>query len=63
MLSENMIVMGSYLKAIYQWKIEGNNLIFMSGKEKTHDKDINVLLNLGNGLIASGSSDNTIKIW
>ena len=32
MLSENMIILGSYSKIIYQWKIEGNNLIFISKK-------------------------------
>ena len=63
LMNNNMLLTGDFSKKIKQWKIEGNNLIFMSGKEKTHDKDINVLLNLGNGLIASGSSDNTIKIW
>ena len=35
----------------------------VSKKEKAHDKCINVLLNIGNGFIASGSDDNSIKIW
>ena len=35
----------------------------MSKKENAHEKEINVLLNLGNGFIASGSDDYTIKIW
>ena len=37
--------------------------IFVSAKEKAHDKDINVLLNIGEGFIASGSDDYKIKIW
>ena len=63
LLNKNMLLTGDYAEIIRQWKIEGDNLILISKKEKTHDKDINVLLNMGNGLIASGSDDNTIKIW
>ena len=63
MLNENMLLTGDYSKIIRQWKIEEDNLILVSKKEKTHDNGINVLLNIGNGFIASGSDDNTIKIW
>ena len=63
MLNENMLLTGDEAKIIRQWKIEEDNLILVSKKEKTHDDYINVLLNIGNGFIASGSSDNTIKIW
>ena len=63
MLNENMILTGGAAKIIKQWKIEGDNLIMVSKKEKAHDKCINVLLNIGNGFIASGSDDNSIKIW
>ena len=58
-----MLLTGDYSEIIRQWKIEGDNLILISKKEKAHDSDINVLLNLGNGCIASGSNDKTIKIW
>ena len=63
MLNENMLLTGDYSKIIRQWKIEEDNLILVSKKEKTHDNTIYVLLNIGNGFIASGSSDKTIKIW
>ena len=63
MLNENMLLTGDYSKIIRQWKIEEDNLILVSKKEKTHDDIINVLLNIGNGFIASGSNDKTIKIW
>ena len=63
LLNKDMLLTGDYSKTIIQWKIEGDNLILMSKKEKAHDNDINVLLNLGNGFIASGSYDYTIKIW
>ena len=63
MLNENMILTGGAAKIIKRWKIEGDNLIMVSKKEKAHDNDINVLLNIGNGLIASGSDDHSIKIW
>ena len=63
MLNKNMVLTGDDAEIIRQWKIEGDNLILVSKKEKTHDNDITVLLNIGNGFIASGSSDNSIKIW
>ena len=63
MLNENMILTGDYEETIRQWRIEGDNLILISKKEKTHDSDISFLLNLGNGHIASASDDSSIKIW
>ena len=63
LLNQNMLLNGDYEEIIRQWRIEGDNLILVSKKEKTHDNDINVLLNLGDGHIASGSDDNSIKIW
>ena len=63
LLNKDMLLTGDSEKTIRQWKIEGDNLILISKIEKAHDSNINVLLNLGNGYIASGSDDNTIKIW
>ena len=63
MINKNLILTGDWAKVIRQWKIEGDNLILVSKKEKAHDDNINFLLNLGNGFIASGSDDKTIKIW
>ena len=63
MLNKNMLLTGVFNRIIRQWKWEGDNLFLVSEKEKTHDDFINVLLNMGNGLIASGSDDKTIKIW
>jgi len=62
-LNENILLTGDHQKTIRQWKIEGDNLILISQKEKTHEGDINYLINLGNGHIASASDDFTIKIW
>ena len=62
-LNQNMLLTGDESKIIRQWRIEGDNLILISKKEKAHDHDITDLLNLGNGYIASGSLDMTIKIW
>ena len=62
-LNKNIILTGDQAKTIRKWKIEGDNLIMISKKENVHDNDINVLLNIGNGLIASGSDDYSIKIW
>ena len=62
-LNKNMILTGDYSEIIRQWRIEGDNLVLFSKKEKTNNNDINVLLNMGNGYIASGSDDKSIKIW
>ena len=58
-----MLLTGDSSNTLRQWKIEGDNLILVSKKEKAHDDWILVLLNMGNGFIASGSADKTIKIW
>ena len=63
MISQNILFTGDYAEIIRQWRIEGDNLILIYQKEKTHDGDINCLLNIGNGYIASGSDDSSIKIW
>ena len=63
MLNKNMILTGDFSEIINQWRIEGDNLVLVSKKEKVHNRDINVLLNMGNGYIASGSDDHSIKIW
>ena len=62
-INENMLFTGDRNLTIRQWKIEGDNLILISKKEKAHTNGINVLLNMRNRLIASGSNDNTIIIW
>ena len=63
LLNENTLLIGDGSKAIKQWKIEGDNLKLISSKENTHQNSILSLLKLGNNLIASGSSDKTIRIW
>ena len=62
-LKQNKLLTGDQSKIIRQWRIEGDNLILISKKEKAHDGSIYGLLNLGNGHIASCSEDMTIKIW
>ena len=62
-LNENILLTGDGQKTIRQWKIEGDNLILISQKENSHGGDINYLMNLGKGYIASASDDCTIKIW
>jgi len=63
MLNENILLTGDYNEIIKEWKIEGDNLILISQKEKVHNDDISYLINIGNGHIASASKDKTIKIW
>ena len=62
-LNHNMLLIGGQSKIIRQWRIEGDNLILISKKEKAHDDYITDLLNLGNGYIASCSYDKAIIIW
>ena len=62
-LNQNMLLTGDDQSTIRQWRIEGENIILISKKEKAHDDFITDLLNLGNGNIASCSFDKTIKIW
>ena len=63
LLNKDIILTGDEKKRIIQWKIENDNLKLISIKENAHDNEINTLLKLGNGLILSGSCDNTVKIW
>ena len=62
-LNKEMILTGDESNTIRKWKIDGDNLILLSKKENVHSGTIYALLNIGNGLIASGSSDNSVKIW
>ena len=62
-LNKDMILTGDYNKRIIQWKIENDNLKLISIKENAHDNSIYTLSKLGDGLILSGSYDNSVKIW
>ena len=62
-LNKNMLITGDRKGMLKQWKIEGDNLILISQRENAHNGDINTLLNLGNGFIASGADGGSIKIW
>ena len=63
MLNKNILLTGDYKGIIREWKIEKDNLILISKKENAHKENILALLNIGNRHIASGSADQSIKIW
>ena len=63
MLNKDMILTGDYNERIIQWKIENDNLKLISIKDNAHYNRIYTLLKLGNGLILSGSDDESVKIW
>ena len=63
MINKDIFLTSDSKGIIRQWKIEGNNLILISKKEKAHDNEIYALIKIGNGHIASESSDSSIKIW
>ena len=62
MINKNNILIGDK-KNIKHWRIEGDNLKFISTKENAHDNDIGTMLKLRNGHILSCSIDGEIKIW
>ena len=62
-LNKNILFTGDIKGIIKEWKIEEDNLILISKKENAHDDWIFTLLNIGNGHIASGSRDCSIKVW
>ena len=61
--NKNILFTGDQKGIIIEWKIEEDNLILISKKENAHNKCIFSLLNIGNGHIATGSADKSIKIW
>ena len=61
-LNDNILLTGKDNGDITQWKIEENNLIFISKKEKAHQDWIGELIRFDD-LIISCSYDNSIKIW
>ena len=63
LLNEKIILTGDNNGIMNQFRIEGDNLIFVSKKEKTHNSYISSLLYLGNNKLASGSGDSKIRIW
>ena len=58
-----MILTVDYNKRIIQQKIENDNLKLISKNENAQDDCINTLSKLGNGLILSGSLDESVEIW
>jgi len=63
MLNDNILFTGDENKVIREWKIEEDNLILISQKENAHNDEIDALINIGDGHIASCSKDKLIKIW
>ena len=63
MLNKNILFTGDEKGTIREWKIEEDNLILISKKEKAHYDKIYTLINIGDEHIASSSDDCLIKIW
>ena len=63
LLNKKILLTGDEKRIIREWKIEEDNLILISKKENAHIYWILSLLYIGNGHIASGSLDNSTKIW
>ena len=55
---------GNNIGNVEEWKIEGDNRIVKNGeKKKCHNTQINVIIQLFDGKIITGSSDGTLYIW
>ena len=63
LLNAKTILTGDDSGIIKQWKIEGDNLILISKKEKTHSNYISSLLKTVDGHVVSGSADHKIRFW
>ena len=63
LLNENILITGDEKKTLRQWRIEDDNLILTSNKDNSHQGGIISIIKLGNGHIATGSEDQTIKYW
>ena len=63
MLNTNTIIIGDDNGTLREYLIEGDNLKLFSKKGKAHNNTIYTILNLSNNQFATGSGDNTIKIW
>ena len=61
-LNDNILLTGKNNHDITQWKINENNLTFISKKEKAHQGTIREIIRFNN-LIISCSDDYSIKIW
>ena len=61
-LNDNILLTGTNNYNITQWKINENNLTFISRKEKAHQGVIREIIRF-NDLIISCSDDNSIKVW
>ena len=62
-INENILFTGDKNGIIREWKIEEDNLNLISIKENAHNDFIYFIINIGDGHIASGSFDKSIKIW
>jgi len=63
LLTNDMLLTVDNNKKIIQWKIEGDNLVMISKKEKANEDCIGIVSKIGNGLIITGDDSGFIKIW
>ena len=63
LLTSNKLLTVDNNKIIIQWKIEGDNLVMISKKEKANENCIGTVLKIGNGLIITGDDSGYIKVW
>ena len=68
-LTSNMVLIGDIEGYLLQYKLEGDELIEISRKEKVHSKnkgysdEVSSICVIGDGHIATGGFDKRVKIW
>ena len=63
LLTNNMLITVDNNENIIQWKIEGDNLVMISRKEKASERSIGTVLKIGDSLIITGDDGGIIKVW
>ena len=58
-----MLLTGEESKIIRQWRIEGDNLILISKREKAHDDWINGVCMINQNMLLTGDQKGIIRQW
>ena len=63
LLNNDILLAADDNHRITQWKIENDNLKFISKRKEAHDRAVRALKKLGKGLIISGDGKGVVKVW
>lgn len=63
LLNNDILLAADDNHRITQWKIENDNLKFISKLEEAHDRAVRALKKIGKGLIISADGKGVVKVW